>query len=294
MTLKSRLIGDILDCAGRAKRRRRFRAGDELSNSHAPRAGEKRCRATLATAVQDALAKNALAAGAGRVTVEAHMKTLSAKAKSSGLTLVEVLVVIFVISLLAALLLPASVGGPRRAYRAECMNNLKQIDLGFILYANDNGEKYPIQVAAKDGGTMEFIHTGHVFPHFEKLRKYVPGSGLFKMLVCPTDKTRKAATSYEALNDLNISYFLNADDFSSNHPSQTIFAGDRDLALNRQPVKAGLLTVTTNADLNWTGELHPQGGNVAFLDGRVEWNKIDTLNSLFQHQPLATNRLCVP
>jgi hypothetical protein len=41
----------------------------------------KRCRAALATAVHDALAKNGLVAGAGGVTVEAAMKTLSAKAK---------------------------------------------------------------------------------------------------------------------------------------------------------------------------------------------------------------------
>ncbi len=48
-----------------------------------------------------------LAAGAGGVTVSAAMKTLPAKAKISGLTLIEVLVVIFVIVVLAAMLLPA-------------------------------------------------------------------------------------------------------------------------------------------------------------------------------------------
>jgi hypothetical protein len=42
---------------------------------------EKRCRAALATAVQDAPAKNGLAAGAGGVTVAPAMKTLLAKAK---------------------------------------------------------------------------------------------------------------------------------------------------------------------------------------------------------------------
>jgi prepilin-type processing-associated H-X9-DG protein len=87
---------------------------------------------------------------------------------------------------------------------------------------------------------------------------------------------------------LNISYFLNADAPITNNPSQTIFAGERDLALNRQSVKAGLLTVTTNVDLNWTGELHPKGGNLAFLDGHVEWSKIDTLK-FFDSTPTACN-----
>ena len=41
----------------------------------------KRCRAALATAVHDALGKNALVAGTFGITVEASMKALSAKAK---------------------------------------------------------------------------------------------------------------------------------------------------------------------------------------------------------------------
>jgi prepilin-type processing-associated H-X9-DG protein/prepilin-type N-terminal cleavage/methylation domain-containing protein len=242
-------------------------------------------------------AKNRLVAGAGGVTVEPAMKTLSAKAKISGFTLVELLVVIAAIVILAAVFLPALDGGPHRAYKIVCLNNLKQIDIGFYIYANDYGGKVPMQVSVMNGGTMEFIYSDHVFPHFQKEIKHLrepKEAQSLKVLVCPTDKTRQAATNYEALNDLNISYFLNADDFSTNNPSHTIFAGERDLALNHQPVKAGLLTVTTNVDLNWTGELHPKGGNLAFLDGHVEWSKIDTLNSLIQLQPLATNRLCVP
>jgi prepilin-type N-terminal cleavage/methylation domain-containing protein len=55
-----------------------------------------------------------LVGGAGGVTVSATMKTLSAKAKISGLTLIELLVVIAVIAVLAAILLPALSGRSRQ------------------------------------------------------------------------------------------------------------------------------------------------------------------------------------
>jgi len=226
------------------------------------------------------------------------MKTLAPKTGDSGLTLIELLVVVAVIAVLAAMLLPALNGGPKGATRIRCINNLKQIDLGLMLYASDYGNRYPMQVSAQNGGTMEFAYTDHVFPHFEKLGKYLPNGQLFKLLICPADKTRVATTNFSALNDLNISYFLNVDaSINTNTPPQapqTILLGDRNLALNRKPVMAGLLTASTNSNLNWTDEIHRKGGNLAFVDGHVEWSKTDSLNSYIQKQSLPTNRLCVP
>lgn len=222
------------------------------------------------------------------------MKTLPGNGKVSGLTLIELLVVIAVIAVLAAMLLPAG-SHKQRPTRTICMNNLKQIDLGLMMYASDYGNQYPMQLSSQNGGTLEFIYTDHIFLHFEKLNKYLPNGQLLRVLVCPADKTRQAATNQAALNDLNISYFLNVDaTITTNAPSQVILLGDRNLALNRQPVKAGLITVSTNATLDWTDEIHRKGGNLAFVDGHVEWNKINALDSWIQRQPLATNRFCVP
>lgn len=239
-------------------------------------------------------AKIALVAGAFGVTVSAAMKTLSAKAKISGLTLIELLVVICVIAVLAAMLLPAINGGPKHALRAMCMSNLKQIDLGFFMYAEDFGKTYPFQISAEQDGTKEFIFTSHVFPHFEKLHKYIPGHQFYNLLVCPSDKTRNAGTNAEAFTDLNISYFLNEDCSHTNNPSKSLLAGDRNLESNGRSVNSGLLNVTTNMNLNWSQEIHLKGGNLAFADGHAEWNKTDGFNVIIQQQSASTNRLCIP
>ena len=221
---------------------------------------------------------------------------LSAKAKTSGLTLVELLVVVTVIVILFAMIMPRS--GPKTgSYTVMCMSNLKQVALAFSLYAEDNSGKFPMQASLMSGGTTEFKYGDHVFPYFEKVMKNFrePNeSQLLRILVCPIDKTRQAATNYEALNDLNISYFLNTDASYTNNPSHSILAGDRNLKSNGQAVKPGLLVVTTNVDLNWSGELHIRGGNLAFADGHVQWSKTNELNSLMRQQPLVTNHIVVP
>src|SRR3974390_227420 len=61
-------------------------------------------------------------------------------------TLVELLVVIAVIAILAALLLPALSRGRQHAQATSCLNNLRQWGLATQLFAGDNNDFLP-----KDG-----------------------------------------------------------------------------------------------------------------------------------------------
>jgi prepilin-type processing-associated H-X9-DG protein len=142
-----------------------------------------------------------------------------------------------------------------------------------------------------EGGTREFIFSKHVFPHYQKISLYLPD---LKGFVCPFETDRQPASSYAALNDLNLSFFLNADSSLSNSPVQTLLAGDRCLTANANPVPPGLFLLTTNLDLSWTSGYHANRGNFAFADGHAESTRADRVNSVVASQPLATNRLALP
>ena len=57
--------------------------------------------------------------------------------KKSGFTLIELLIVIAIVSILAAMLLPALNKAREKAWQVTCMSNLKQIGLVLMVYWND-------------------------------------------------------------------------------------------------------------------------------------------------------------
>lgn len=77
--------------------------------------------------------------------------TLS-QSKRTGFTLVELVIVIGIIAILAGMMLPALTQAKSKAQRVRCQSNLRQINLGVTMYADDHNERMPMAAPHELGG----------------------------------------------------------------------------------------------------------------------------------------------
>jgi len=208
--------------------------------------------------------------------------------------LIELLVVIAIIGILAALLLPALALAKEKAKRAICLNNEKQLDLAWQMYADESGGILVSNTwEFRTGGIVESpsnswvtgnvsldtnlttITSGLIYPYVKNIQVYK----------CPVDRSLVSGTVIPTLRSYSLSCFMGGpktdiDEYGIKpvHRTSQIQKTSTALTFIEEDISTiddghFLYSATINEWFNVPSWRHQHGDTLAFADGHVEYWK---------------------
>ncbi len=246
-----------------------------------------------------------------------HSSQTTARLRSAGFTLIELLVVIAIIAILAAMLLPALAKAKDKAHRIKCLSNLKQLDLGWFMYAGDNNDKLvPNWVLNSSASPPEAWVSGNMrrLPDASdittvqncRLFSYNPSTGIYQ---CPAAKPPSpAGAAVVPVRTVSLCERMGGSmpgDVSTAGAVNTSVNGGyptkfRKLSMIRRPgpvdaltfideslntIDDGIFFQTVNQQTTWVNSpsvRHNKSATLAFADGHAEnwtWQSLSTEQS---------------
>ncbi|MCW3060035.1 MAG: prepilin-type N-terminal cleavage/methylation domain [Capsulimonas sp.] len=210
--------------------------------------------------------------------------------RKAGVTVAEVIIVLILVAVIAAVLFPVFAKSRDGRRQASCPSNLKQIELGIIQYVQDYDEFYPPRQARIDAN-------GKVVSWRAIINSYVKSTQIYQ---CPDNPVAKWPDIEK--DGFNRSYAANSTTVAklgASGPFSDAYGGKLQIAEIASPASVISLAESTAAfnDMNLTfpdgfthkfhagnpvGALyagHTGGSNYGFVDGHVKYlHPSDTLN----------------
>ena len=239
--------------------------------------------------------------------------------RDDGFTLIELLVVIAIIAILAALLLPVLGKAKLKAESLTCVNNIKQLSLAWMLYADDNNDLLvnnhgvPETLARRQtwaNNVEDWLasddNTNLIYLTNSKLGPFANRSS--RIYKCPSD--REPAPNGPRIRSMSMNSLVGNPGQEANrfNPTYVQFYKRAEILnsagifvfLDEQAdtINDGFFVNRLDA-YNWgnlPGSYHNAGGNFSFADGHAEshhWLVPSTIRPV-QHARLSNTLLASP
>ena len=128
--------------------------------------------------------------------------------KKRACTLIELLLVVAIIALLAAILFPVFTRARENARRASCQSNFRQLGLALIQYTQDNDEGFPLQAQGNTTSTSDMAYFAD--PVAQPQMNWGRSLGLYtnnyQVFVCPSPTPHPTEPP---VGDSECSYYFN-------------------------------------------------------------------------------------